>query len=63
MRNLALFLVTVLALASTAGCNSKTPEEVEASKYPQVKPLSPAEEKAARERLHLGGPLTEPKKP
>ncbi len=49
-----LFIAAALFLA---GCGSKTPEEAEAAKYPQVKQNTPEQEKAMRERLGLNAPV------
>lgn len=55
-RLLLIVAVMGIGLLST-GCNSKTPEEDEAAKFTKVKQNTPEEEKAMRERLHLGAPL------
>lgn len=56
------WLLTIVALAAAiGGCSEKTPEQIEAEKYPTVKKLSPEEERAARQRLHLDGPLQQHK--
>jgi len=58
MKTLVLLVAVMgFGLLST-GCNSKTPEEDEAAKFSKVKQNTPEEEKAMRERLHLGKPLT-----
>jgi hypothetical protein len=55
-----LLLIPALVLA-VSGCSSKTPEEIEAAKYPKVERLSPEQEQAARERFGAGAtPRTGP---
>jgi len=60
MRTLALLLLVAVA---GIGCSQKTPEQIEADKYPQVKVNTPEEEKAMRERLHLGAPTGADRQP
>ena len=40
-----------------AGCSTKTPEQIEADKYPKVKQMSPEEERAFRARMGEGVPV------
>lgn len=54
-----LLILMLLAVAGL-GCSSKTPEEIEAAKYPPVSRLSPEEEQAAKERFGVGKPRTGP---
>jgi hypothetical protein len=60
MKKNTIILVVALLSYAAAGCSGKTPEQIEADKYPKVKVNTPEEDKAMRERLHLGGPLTGP---
>jgi len=60
MRNLILITALGILGCSLVGCSPQTPEEAEAAKYGKVKQNTPEEEKAMRERLHLGQPLTGP---
>jgi len=53
-----LFSVVLAGISILSGCSEKTPEEIEAAKYPKVKPNTPEEEKAMRERLGIGKPTT-----
>lgn len=41
MRLLALLLPALLAMLLMGGCRAKTPEEIEAAKYPKVEPNPP----------------------
>lgn len=51
MRNLiGSITVAAVAMGVLAGCQSKTPEEIEAAKYPKRPPLT-AEEMAQAEKL------------
>lgn len=61
MKKLTLFLGLAILGAFAAGCGEgKTPEEIEAAKYPQVKPLTPEEEAKARELSKSRPPTTPP---
>lgn len=57
MRHIGALIAITMIGVSLVGCSQKTPEEIEAAKYPQVKQNTPEEEKAMRERLHLGEPV------
>lgn len=51
MKKLSLLLVVAVVGTIFAGCNEKTPEEIEAAKYPKLKPLTPDEKKALDAKL------------
>jgi hypothetical protein len=59
MKTLSLLFGLALLGAFAAGCGAgKTQEEIEAAKYPQVKPLTPEEEAKARELAQSRPPST-----
>jgi hypothetical protein len=52
MRRLWLIPVLMVSMGAVAGCGEpKTPEEIEAAKYPPVKPNSPEESRKLREEM------------
>ncbi|MBN9503390.1 MAG: hypothetical protein BGO01_01805 [Armatimonadetes bacterium 55-13] len=57
MKTLCTLILFAMAGMILTGCSPKTPEEIEAAKYPQVKQNTPEEEKAMRERLGLNEPV------
>lgn len=51
MMKVFLLVAALAACLLGAGCDSRTPEEQEAAKYPQVKPLTAEEKKKLDEQL------------
>lgn len=60
MKKLSLFAgLALLGAFAAVGCGEgKTAEEIEAAKYPKVKPLTPEEEAKARELSKSRPPTT-----
>jgi len=55
MRKLNLLLVVVLGGSFLAGCGQKSPEEIEADKYPKAKANTPEQDAALRAKFDLNG--------
>lgn len=64
MRRFVVPLLLTVVAALSAGCGEgKTPEEIEAAKYPKAKPLTPEEEARARELTQTRPPSTSAPQP
>lgn len=48
-RRSALLIGALFLALGLSGCQGKTPEEIEAAKYPKAQPLTPEEEAQARQ--------------
>lgn len=59
MKRYFLLIGLAAVAAFSAGCGEgKTPEQIEADKYPKAKPLTPEEEAKARELIQTRPPST-----
>jgi len=53
MRKLNLLIALALGGCLLAGCSQKTPEEIEADKYPKAKPNTPEQDAALRAKFDI----------
>ncbi len=53
MRLLIGFMLLIATFVVVGGCAQKTPEEIEAAKYPQVKQNTPEQDKALLEKSSM----------